>query len=92
MTEAEAITAYSAARKLTKLYHAYRATYRANAMMLHKIQGQLSVDTGFGPEARTAIEQGFVQRKSYAQEMDLSFRLRLQQLTPRLAELRAWQP
>ena len=92
MTEDEAITAFIAASKLTRLYHSYRAMYRGNGMMIHKLQGQVAVDEDLSEHAKIYAGQEFVQRKSYAQQMDQSMRLRIVQLSDRLDELKVWQP
>ena len=92
MTEDDAITAFIAAQKLTRLYHAYRAMYRGNGMMLHKLQGQVALDDELSAAAKIYAGQNFVARKAYAQKMDQSMRLRHAQLAERLDELKAWQP
>lgn len=91
MTRDEATIAYIATKNLRRLYHAYRAMYRANGMMLHKISGQAAQDDSLSLLQKTYAAQVFTERKAYAQQMDLSFRVRLEQLDPRLAELEGWQ-
>lgn len=92
MTEDEAITAFAATSELTRLYHAYRAMYRGNGMMIHKLQGQIAIDEGLSDDAKIYASQSLSARKAYAQVMDQSMRLRIAQLARRVEELQAWQP
>lgn len=92
MTKDEAIKTYIAASRLSHLYDAYRAMYRANGWMILKLNKQLSGDEDLSSSARILAQQEFVQRKANAQSLDLGFRLRVEQLQPRLIALKEWQP
>ncbi|MEL7107755.1 MAG: hypothetical protein AAGL99_00695 [Pseudomonadota bacterium] len=92
MTKDEAIKTYIATTRLHQLYDAYRAMYRANGLMILKLSKQLSGDDGVSSQARILAQQDFVQRRADAHAADLSFRLRSEQLNPRVAALKRWQP
>ena len=92
MTKDEAVVAYTAATKLVQLYHAYRAMNRANGLLIGKLNKQLAGDEDVSSAAKLIAQQELVQRKAVAHAADLSFRLRIEQLDPRVQALKAWQP
>lgn len=92
MTKDEAIKAYLAVNRLSQLYDAYRAMYRAKGWLILKLNKQLAEDRSISSQARVLAQQELVERKSSAHAKDLSFRLRTEQLQPRMAALKAWLP
>lgn len=90
MTRDEAITAYTACKDLRLLYNAYRATSRAHALVLERLGESLS-DTE-DARRRSRREQRLRQQLSLAQETDLVFKMRAEDLTARLDDLRKEWP
>lgn len=90
MTLEDATRAHRAAVKLARLYHAYRATERAVAMVIHRVEGQVASDTDMDPNARHRRQAQLAERKALARRLDLAFAERITQLEGRTAELRRW--
>lgn len=92
MTKDEAVIAHMAATKLIQLYHAYRAMNRANGLIIGRLNKQLAGDDDVRSAAKLIAQQELVQRKAAAHAADLSFRMRIEQLGPRVQALKAWRP
>ncbi|MEM6448146.1 MAG: hypothetical protein AAF704_16510 [Cyanobacteria bacterium P01_D01_bin.123] len=90
MTKDEAVRARIAALKLERLYNAYRATSRANAMVLTRISAEL-IDTEQDPGKRLQKLQRINQEMAVSRESDAVFRARAEQLQRRIAELDNYQ-
>lgn len=84
MTIDEAIVAHDAARKLRALYRAYRATSRANAIVLKRVAGQLDVDDPETPARLSSLRR----RVALSRETDEAYALRSEDLRKRMLRLR----
>lgn len=88
MTADEAIVAHAAATELRALYEAYRATSRANALVLRRIASALSTkDPQFEAKARQLVE-----RVALSRWTDLAFALRTEDIRRRMLRLREEHP
>lgn len=88
MTVDEAIVAHAAARRLRALYDAYRATSRANAIVLRRIAERLRADDPhFEAKSRQLLE-----RVALSRSTDLALAMRTEHIRRRLFRLREEHP
>lgn len=88
MTVDEAIEAHAAGTELRALYDAYRATSRANVIVLRRIAQRLRArDPLFEAKARQLLERVALSRRT-----DLAFGIRNEDIRRRLVRLREEYP
>ena len=88
----EATTAYIAARKLGALYNAYRAASRSHLLILARLADAIAADAKL-PAAKRALAQQQLRREAaLAQETDLVFGARAEQVKRRILELMDYTP
>jgi hypothetical protein len=86
MTRDEAVSARIAALKLERLYNAYRATSRANAMALTRVSAELERRER-DLLRRERLRQRIADELGVSRQNDLVFRDRAEQIGRRIAEL-----
>lgn len=92
MTLDEATRARLAAVKLEQLYNAYRATSRANAIVLQRIAATIAESDDLGEAERNRVSQRIVGDVGLSRENDLVFADRAAQLRRRIKELDGFEP
>lgn len=92
MTLDEATKALIAARKLERLYHAYRASSRANAMVLSRIRDSYAANQEMEASERHRVLQRLTGEMAVSRESDLVFADRIAQIRRRIVELEGILP
>lgn len=87
MTLDEATKALIAAKKLERLYNAYRATSRASGMTLNRIKASYEKNEDIIESERNRIIQRLVGEIALSHENDLLFADRVDQIRRRIVEL-----
>ena len=86
MTHEEAVKARIAALKIERLYNAYRATSRANGMVLTRLASELEKNEK-DRARRQRIGQRIIREMAVSRESDFVFKERAEQIRRRLEEL-----
>ncbi len=90
MTRDEAVSARIAALKIERLYNAYRAASRANALVLARVRAELERRER-DPLRLQRLRQRILDEASVSRENDLVFRDRAEQIARRIEELDRFQ-